>query len=294
MALSPIGASAQGPGYLTIQFGRSIEGSYGSGGCAPEAGFLTLAQDAADLQSRGQTATAVVVVDRTGADAEVCYHGDIYADWSDLQALAATYGWSVVSDGMSHGNLRLMTPAAQLAESCGSLPYFAAEGFTNADAEFAYGDNTFDNTIQQDVVSTCFAYGRTYRGGVMNETTMSPLGYMNANSITGGECNEVRLACSSIEADLGRHYMSPAALTALVAGEQGGHWIDLQFYRIVSGAGSEGPYSWDCTGPTWQSHWTSQTEMYCQIDMDAILSAVPAGIDVAGPAPVAAAWGRAA
>lgn len=292
MALSPIAASAQGPGYLTVQFGRSIEGSYAGTGCTPAPGFLTLAQDAANLATYGMTATTTVVVDRTGTAVEDCMNGDIYADWSDLQALQAD-GWQIVSDGMTHNDMTLMAPTQQLAESCGSLPYFTAEGISGANAEFAYGDNHFTNAIQTSVVATCFTYGRTYRGGVMNEATMNPLGYMNANSITGGDCNEVGLPCSAIRANGGKRYMSPAALAAMVAGETAGQWIDLQFYRIVSGVGSYGPYSWDCTGATWQQHWTSQTEMYCQNDMDSILAAVPAGIQSTGPATVATAWGQA-
>ena|ERR1019366_3058355 len=61
-ALAPITAMASvsgaeappaGPGYLTIQFGRSIEGSYLGKGCVRAPGFLTLAEVAADLQTRG-------------------------------------------------------------------------------------------------------------------------------------------------------------------------------------------------------------------------------------------------
>jgi len=46
-------APPAGPGYLTIQFGRSIEGSYLGKGCVRAPGFLTLAEVAADLQARG-------------------------------------------------------------------------------------------------------------------------------------------------------------------------------------------------------------------------------------------------
>src|ERR1700683_3383325 len=50
------------PGYLTIQFGRSIWTV--ANGCVALPGALTLTQIAQDLQARSMTATGTVVVDR--------------------------------------------------------------------------------------------------------------------------------------------------------------------------------------------------------------------------------------
>jgi hypothetical protein len=299
-ALAPITAMASvsgaeappaGPGYLTIQFGRSIEGSYLGKGCVRAPGFLTLAEVAADLQARGFSATTTVVVDRTGSTTERCQGGDIYASWPDLQALAAD-GWSFISDGMTHNDIVTMSRTGQMEESCGSLAAFTQHGLDGSGL-FAYGDNKFSTAIQKSIVEECYMYGRTYRGGVNNRATMSSIGFQNTNSITGGACNTVGHPCyTTITGQAGKHYMSPVTLATLVAGEKGDRWIDLQFYLLVSGVEHNGAYSWDCTSPDWTLHWTSQTEMYCANDFDSILDSVPAGIVVTDPGTVGTAWGR--
>jgi hypothetical protein len=59
-----------------------------------------------------------------------------------------------------------LTPEQQFAESCGSLDTFTAHGHTSAWGLFAYPDDEYTEQIQTDVVSTCFAFGRTYDDGV--------------------------------------------------------------------------------------------------------------------------------
>ena len=179
-----------------------------------------------------------------------------------------------------------------MTESCGSLPSFTAEGLS-ANGLFAYPDNQFDSTVQSQVVSTCFYYGRTYRGGVNYESTMNPDGFQASTSITGGACEQVGAPCyRTINGQKHKHYTSPAKLEARVAREGDNQWIDLQFYKLVTGAGHDGRYSWDCSSSDPTLHWTSQPEEYCQSDFDAILSSVPTGVVVTDPASVAAAWGR--
>jgi len=284
------------PGYLTIQFGRAMEGSYnpvnGSPGCSPVPGILSLTQIAEDLTARGMTATAAVVVAYTGASSEMCYHANIYADWADLQTLTSDDGWAVVSAGLTYTDITQLTPAQQLTESCGSLPSFTAEGLS-ANGLFAYPDNQYNATVQSTVVSTCFYYGRTYQGGVNDESTMNPNGFQASTSITGGACEMVGAPCHQpIKGQKGKHYTSPVKLEGRVASEGDNQWIDLQFYKLVSGTGHDGMYSWDCTSSNPSLHWSSQPELYCQNDFDAILSSVPAGVVVTDPASVAAAWGR--
>lgn len=89
-----------------------------------------------------------------------------------------------------------------------------------------------------------------------------------------------------------RRYENPATFESLLTNEALGEWVDLQFYRLVTGAGSSGKVSWDCTSPNWQDHWTSQLEIYCQNDFDAILRAIQPSAIVTDPATVATAWGR--
>lgn len=285
-------AQAATPGYLTIQFGRAMWTV--ANGCTAIPGALTLAQIAQDLQARSMTATGTVVVDRVDSGTKrYCQGDDMYANWTDLASLNTTYGWQFVSDGLTHGDMTKMTPAQQQQESCGSLSPLESHGFNSAWGLFAYGDNHFTNQIQTNVVSTCFAYGRTYRGGVNMRANMKAPWFQNTNSITGGECNVAGQACYKLSTTNGKHYESPATFEKLVAGEGSNQWIDLQFYRLVTGSGNISPeLSWNCTSSNWQLHWTSSTEMYCQNDFDAIMSDVPAGVVTADPATVATAWGR--
>ena len=186
-----------------------------------------------------------------------------------------------------------MTPEEQAAETCGTLPTFVAEGFNDAWGLYAYGNEKRSSPIQKYLVATCFAFGRTYRGGVNSRAAMVSPYWQNTNSITGGACNDVALPCDQFQPDQkSSRYMSPVRLANLVAHEGGDQWIDLQFYKLVSGAQSDGKYSWDCTSADWTQHWTGEPELYCQNDFDAILNAIPAGIVSADPATVATAWGR--
>jgi hypothetical protein len=272
-----------------------MEGSYmpawGSTTCAPVPGILTLSQIAQDLQTRGMTATAAAVVAFT-KPAESCIAGEIYASWADLQSLNARYGWKVVSAGMTYSNITTMTPAQQLAESCGSLPSFTAEGL-NANGVFAYPNNWWNTIVQTNVVSTCFDYGRNYKNVANNESTMNPDGIQNTIGIVGGACDTAGVPCyASIPGQKNKRYENPATFESLAGREGSGQWIDLQFYKLVTGSSSDGTLSWDCTGSDPTLHWTSQPELYCQKDFDAILNSVPAGVVVTDPASVAAAWGR--
>jgi hypothetical protein len=307
MALGSSGQTTPGPGYLTIQFGRSIEGSYTgtSTACARVSGIQTLQQDAADLQSRGMIGTSPVILNRAGASTEDCINGDVYADWTDLQSLNATYGWQVDSAGTDYTYMTnsTLTAADQTAESCGSLPTFTAEGFNDASGLFAYPDNKSTATIQQNIVAPCYAYGRlyatasSYATSINNRNAMNANGYQLTTNVLGGECNDPTQSCYSISTVVNNsHYESPVALAALVASEGNDQWLDLQFYRLMTGVSTDGAKdSWNCD-PTqpWTEHWTSVVEGYCAVDFDQILDSVPAGIVSADPATVAAAWGRVA
>lgn len=290
----PTSAGADGPSFLTIQFGRSIEGSYYKTCGVPVAGIFTLAQVAADLNARGMVGVGTVVVNRTGTSTELCLGGDTYADWPDLQALSAQ-GWRFVSDGMTHNNMLTMTSAQQQAESCGSLPYFAAHGLTGANGEFAYGDNKESATIENTIVTYCFDFGRKYwTGGINTYSVMSLPRWLKTQSITGGACNTIGQSCyTPTGGQAGRHYMSSTTLAGMVAAEHGYQWIDLQFYRLVTGVSKlSASYSWDCSSSDWTKHWTSQTEMYCEDDFDTILNSVPSTTVVSDPASVYTAWSQ--
>lgn len=286
---------AAGPAFLTFQFGRSVWQPSSGTACTPVAGTLTLEEVAQDLQAHGFTGTGTVVVDRTDSGtARYCDSVNTYANWTDLEALQSDYGWSFVSDGMTHGDMVTMTPAQQETESCGSLPAFAANGILNANALFAYGDNYWSAAIQTSVVDQCFDFGRTYQGGIDPLTAATRAPYLQrTNSITGGACNTVGAVCyKTIAGQNSKHYELPQRWISLITTQGAGTWVDLQFYRIVTGASSVKGASWDCTSPDPTLHWTSQTEMYCQNDLDAVEAAVPLTTTVAGPAVIAGAAGR--
>lgn len=300
-ALAPISASTAlsqgpmaatpGPGYLTIQFGRSIwTVAYQ---CKQVAGALTLVDVANDLKAHAMSATGTVVVDRTNRTGRLCEGGNLYSNWSDLARLRDTYGWQFVSNGLTHDDITGMSPEEQAEETCDTLDTFTAHGFNSAWGLYAYGDNHFTTAIQKNLVSSCFGFGRTYRGGVnMRATTIAPW-FQKTNSILGGDCNIVGQPCYILKSTGGQHYQSPLTFANLVAGEGKDQWIDLQFYRLVTGSSHLTPaYSWDCTNSNWKLHWTSSIEMYCQNDFDSILSHVVPGVIVADPATVAMAWGH--
>lgn len=295
VAATPAHASA--PPYVTIQLGRAMEGSYvpGQACTTPVPGILTQPQIAADLASKGLTATDAAVVAYTGVT-EQCKSGDVYASWSDLQAMVAS-GWAVVSAGLTYQNVATMTPAQQQAEVCGSLPAFTANGI-DASGMFAYPNNSWSLDVQLNVTIFCFNWGRTYgggfKGGLNVEATQPSTNIQRSNSVTGGACSNVLALCYATTTNQkGKHYQSPAMYAAMAASLTAGAWLDLQFYKLVTGTSSlNAQYSWDCSSADPTLHWTSEPELYCQSDFDAILAALPAGTVSASPAQVAAAWGR--
>lgn len=289
-ALRAAGSPLPGPGYLTIQWGRSMWAAGGSG-CQSVPNTVNLGQIAQDLQARGLTATGTVVVDRTGETTRTCKGASSYASWADLAMLRDTYNWRFVSDGLTHNDITKMTLAQQQQESCGSLPAFTNHGHNFAWGLFAYGDNHFNTTVQTNVVSTCFSYGRTYRGGQNVRASMVAPWFQRTNSILGGNCVTVGAPCNTaISASV--YYTSPQRIANLYK-VPGDDWVVVQFYRLVTGKSTlSSTRSWDCTNSDWHYHWTSQPEFYCLNDFDSALSQIPAGVVVTDPATVASAWGR--
>lgn len=283
-------------GFVTIQFGRAMQGSFTgtTAQCIPVPGMNNLTYEAQDLQARGMTATADVVVAYTGATADNCKSGEIYTDWADLQGLVATYGWGIASAGATYQNVGLMTPDQQQADICGSLDTFTANGL-DAHGLFAYPNNSWTTTVQTNITATCFDYGRSYHAALNTQAKMNPDGIQGTASVTGGLCIAGAALCTQpapISGQKGKTYISPASLEHQLSIETVGQWLSIQFYKLVSGTGSDGIFSWDCSSPDVTLHWTSQPEMYCQNDFDAILSAVTPGAIVTDPATVATAWGR--
>jgi hypothetical protein len=208
--------------------------------------------------------------------------------------LRDVYGWQAISQSKSYPNLTTLSTSRQLDESCGSLAAFTSRGFTRAHGMFSYPNDAYTTQIQQNVVSTCFAYGRSYAGGWNNlgapinarATTVAPW-FQKTLSLGGGRCTNGAPVCSTINQT---PYVSPIALGNVIAGLQDDQWYVLQGYRFVTGSVSG---RWDCTGADWSSHWTAAIEDYCWVDYLTILDRIGAGTVVTDPLTVAQAWGRA-
>jgi hypothetical protein len=294
-------AQAQSPSYVTIQFGRAQQGGCTTTG-KPIPGFETLAETAQDMLVQGaltghtsMPGTAAVVVKYATEAADRCSSGGfLYADWADLKALHTTYGWQAISASQTYDtHLATDPPATQFAQTCATLPEFQAEGFDSAWGLFAWPDATSTVAMQLNPVSTCFAYGRQYATGGNYEADVQSPWFQNSANVEGGRCNDSTQPCYPIaKGQLKRRYENPATFESLLTNETLGEWVDLQFYRLVTGAGSSGKVSWDCTSPNWEDHWTSQLEIYCQNDFDAILHAIQPSAVVTDPATVATSWGR--
>lgn len=292
------------PGYLTLLFGRA-EWVAASSSCVPVPGqptLVTIAQAlAAELPPR--TGVADPVTDWVGAQTETCVHHDPYPSWQDLNTLKNTYGWSFASEGELHAYMTTLTTPEQVVESCGALTNpdgFYAHGLSDAWGMFSYANNEYTTAIQTGVVAKCYAFGRTYRGGRNIEGQMLPNDLQQTNSILGGTCNELALsACpGETKPTLNQHgkaiyYQAPSSLVNLM-NVGGNQWVVVQMYKLVNGTCSTstkscGGLSWNCNG-AWQTHWTSEPELYCNADYMAAVATIPANVLTVDPATVATAW----
>jgi hypothetical protein len=284
------------PGYLTLLFGRT-QWVATSPQCTALAGQPTLVDIAQTLQSLTPPRTGVgdVINARTGPTSEDCVNYQIYPSWTDLASLQDQYGWTLVSGSEDHQDMTTLTTAQQVAASCGTLTEpggLYAHGATQAWGMFAYPDNNRTTAIQSNVVSQCFAFGRTYAGGRNVEQDMKAPWFQRSNSFLGGACNEPSGCPGStvVRNQLGQpvYYESPVMLDNLMD-VAGGEWVVVQMYKLVQGENLTGSPTWDCNG-SWQQHWTSMTELYCENDFMAAVEQIPANVLTVDPATVAEAW----
>lgn len=291
-------AHAANPGYLTLSFGRTQWVT--TKNCVRLPNTVDLGKVASEFRARGLVGTGNVVTGRTPETGFTCFNGyALHPGWDRLATLRDGSGWTFVSASRTYANIASLTPAQQWDESCGSLQAFEDHGHMRAWGLFAYPNDSYSVAAQTDVVSTCFAYGRTYDDslplGTKNENVRSAMAapwFQRTSSLFGGSCNDPSLACYS--AAYVRRYGSVTDLRRLVQ-VGADRWFNLQAYRFVTGArgtlGASG-MNWDCTSPDWRAHWASASELYCWVDYKRILNAIPAGVVVTDPATVAEAWGR--
>ncbi len=281
---------APGQAYLTLMFGRTQWQQLEQ--CNPIPGTVPLDRVADDLTARGLTAVGPVVIDRTNETTRVCDNQIFeHASWADLAMLRDVHGWSFISNGTTHDDITLMTPAQQLQESCGSLPPLEAHGHDRAWGLFAYGNNRYTQALQTNLVSTCFSYGRRYFNTINDRSTMSAPWFTNTRSYNGGKCNNAALACFTMTVPTNRFYESPTVLASLMApGPE--QWSIVQLYRFVEGSKLTGVDRWDCTSSDWRNHYTSRPELYCYNDYLSAIDTIPTNVSVTDPATVAENWGR--
>jgi hypothetical protein len=278
--------------YTTFLLSRSQWAAVDSR-CTPLRGAVTLDEVAAELGRRGIRATGTVVGNRTGDTSRACQPGfTSYATWADLARLRDTGRFTFVSHGATYADMTGLTPDGQRAESCGSLAALEAHGHTRAWGLFAYPNDKYTAGIQQDVVSTCFAYGRRYGNGVNTPSSTAAPHFQSTWSWPSGRCDDPALTCSSwAGGGDGTRYTSPDALAVAMAGGEG-EWNVVQGYRFLRGRRiAASGAQWDCTSTDWRAHWTNAAESYCLSDLLTALDRTH-GATFTDPASVAEAWGR--
>jgi hypothetical protein len=297
VSIAPV-AGADGPGYLTLSFGRTQWVT--AKDCVRLPNTVDLGTVATELDGRGLVGTGNVVTGRTPETGLRCFGGYVlHPGWDRLAQLRDDRGWTFVSASATYPNFATLTAEQQRMESCGTLRTFEDHGHMRAWGSFAYPNDSYSTTAQTDVVSTCFAYGRTYDDSLplstANENVRSEMTapwFQRTTSVFGGSCNDPTLACYS--ASYVRRYSSVTDLRRLMSVGPD-RWFNVQAYRFVVGArgvlGRSG-MNWDCRSSDWRAHWASASELYCWVDYKRILNAIPEGVVVTDPATVAEAWGR--
>lgn len=210
--------------------------------CKTIAGGVSVWQVAADLKARGASAGEIITPSAT-AQADGCGTAETTLGWQSLRQLRDQYGWSAYPRGS--GDDGALSTQLQLADSCGLLPTFTAQGFPGANLFYSPSGNQTSASLEQ-VVSGCYTLTRRYSKQPNPDPT-----WLNVISLNGGQKN----------------YQTPAAVIAKIKVAQPS--AVLQAYRFVSGSRATGSgVHWDCTAA---KHWTSQDEVYCYSDYLAIL-----------------------
>jgi hypothetical protein len=253
---------------------------------APDAKSLS---DVKSLFSpKGWIASPNVVVNYAARAA--CASGrEEYATWAQLDSLVQPPdSWEPVSAGEQYLRLANLTAKEVQAESCGSLPGLAAQGFERAWGLYAFpsGQDKYNSgagpstgNAMADIVQHCFAFGRVYGGGINSRSSLRAPWIIKALAPIGG----------TAASNHGTYQVPSRIINDQVARGIGpGRWFVLQFYRFRSGylAGDH-----NCQGPE-NTHFTSYNEEYCWEDFLTIVNAIPASALVVDPATVACAWGR--
>ncbi len=295
LLIAPSVALAQ-PGYLTILMQRALW-AQADQNCQVLPGALTAEDVAIEMQARNIpiTSDATLVFVHDASQGRVCQKSTtLYETWQDMQRLRDVYGWVYESAGQSKTPITKLTPSAQYADSCGTLPTFQSQGFDRAWGLFAYPGNSYNTTVQTNIIQHCFAYGRRYLAPINNMPVPAPY-FQNTYSVVGGACNDSSLVCYNLKVpNASGRYRAPSVLVGLMHPAPG-QWSVVQMYKFVDGSranAGDGTAYWDCTSPDWRAHYTSIVELYCWTDFLAALDQRSSDAVITDPTSVAEAYGR--
>ena len=297
-------AQAAAPAYVSIMISRATS-QEADANCVPYAGTVKIADVAAGLAARNiRTVVGSLVVDWADTaesgkcvpwfDSDGVRRGQTTAaGWSQAATLRDSRGWKFVSHSKSYANLTGITDAVlRRTETCDTLTTFKAHGHNDTHGMFNFPNNQ-TNSLVSSLVDTCFAYGRRYglKANTKASTSLVPH-TLWSQSVSGGRCNNPKLACYTMPVVKDRRYTLPSAVAATLRPSAGQYAI-AQFYRFVSGkrTAASGP-RWDCTSRDPKNHYTTAPETYCLNDLWTAIGGRSKTAIVTHPAAVAKAWGR--
>jgi hypothetical protein len=248
---------------------------------------------ASALQARGLVATLPMTANQIStAPNHICIGDSQYANWDDLAKFRDAYHWTVVPRGRSGRDLtKISDPTVLRDETCGVLQTFYQHGQTRAWGLFAWPMNRYTSALETQYVTSCYAYGRTYNGGVNSLPVSAPYYWANTVSVNGGRCANTALACHTMSAP--RQYVQPTTLAAIINRATTGGWVLMQWYKLVSGSYHDQWISWDCTSLNPADHWSNNGEDYCYNDFLTVVNSINKTlITNVDPTSVALATGR--
>jgi hypothetical protein len=283
--------------FVTFLFSRS-EISAADGCVRDDRGIATLGGVVAPaMAAAGISGTGSIQTGSTKTSTLFCTHYDetLATSWDRARWLASSYGWTFVSHGATRStNWASMSSSELWADTCGSARAIDDQALPGGHGLFAYPNDAYDDTVQRDYVSTCFAFGRQYSKVPTTQAyALTPPYYQHTEAVDGGRCNDPALACSSLPTS--NRYDLPWSFVSKLQNLEPGDWYTIQAYVLVTGRNP--PYAtnqtrWDCTSADPRQHWTNDNERYCWNDFRRILQAVPSSGIVTDPLTVAHAFGR--
>ena len=274
----------------TLIMSRTILGLPNAGRCPDFALDSTIYPDsvplleiADHLTSIGIVATNTIVPGWTDETEPSCINSaSLVGSWETSAFLRDVHGWTAVPHGTNKVNLAQITDPDELFnETCGSIPLLEEQGHTDASSFFNFPGNRRSDEAEE-VVATCFSFGRRYTGPQANSFDEVRSGdLIKTYSVAGGTC----LGC---ERTHDGDYKHPQDIVNGVVGDPTQDtWGLVLFYKLVVGSKDAGHQQWDCTSPNPAEHWTNQGEIYCWDDFVWVMDQLNiAGVDWVTPADV--------